>query len=1047
MKISEFSVKHSLLVNLISLFILIAGFYTLYIYQIRREAFPEVSYDIVLVSTTYPGAAPEEVEKLVTVPIEKEIKGVDGIEEMQSNSLENISTIQIKINQDVKDKDKVIRDIKEAVDRVRDLPKEVEDDPVVTEITSGEIPVIQAALSGDIPEVELQGHAEELEDILEDIPGVSSISKIGYRDKEVWIEVDPEKMQDAYVSIEEVMSALDKRNISIPGGKLRSKEEYSIRATGEFYSKGEIENVVIRANESGNWLRIKDIAQVRFAFEDEDTINKSSGTRAVNLTVIKRSSGDTIKIVDRVKKDTQDYIEQSDRRLKVAYINDISYYIKRRLGVLKNNGIVGLFLVCSVLLIFLNFRVAILTALGLPIAFSATIALMGFFGLSVNLVTMFGLIIVLGMLVDDGIIIAENCSRYLEDGMSPRQAAIIGTQEVVKPVTTTIVTTIAAFGPLLFMEGMLGKFIWGIPLVVIIALICSLFEALVILPSHFADFVSSRRSGKAKKESHWFDRLAVGYTWLVSKALNRRYLVLISLILLLLTSVFIASRMPFILFGSEEGIEEFYIRAEAPVGTNLYKTNKLVRPLEKIVGKMPKNQLDSYTTQVGSTGESWGFDPYGKSGSHLVQISVYLTPYTQRSKNVSEIINDLRGKVEGVKGFEKIYFEKPEAGPPVGKPIAVKVKGEDFEILEEISGKIMSFLGGLKGVSDISSNYEVGRKEIKVIVDQDQATRAYLSVEDIAYSVRNAFKGGVATSIKPVEAEEEIDVLVRFPEDIRSRRESFERILIPNQFGNLIPLGKVAHLKDRVSVSRIQHLDGKRVIAILADVDNKNITSLRANKLLEEEFKGISKEYPGYRIEYGGEQEENVKSKKSFLAAFGLVAFLIFLILAANFNSLVQPLVVMMAIPFGLIGVIWAFFFHGLSLSFFMMMGVIGLSGIVVNDSIVLVEFINNLRRKGMDRRESIIQGGKLRLRPVMLTTITTSLGLAPTAYGIWGGDPFLRPMALTIVWGIVCATLLTLIVLPCIYAIIDDLALKVVGHATIRRLNSKAESEESQKD
>lgn len=1034
MKISEFSVKNSLLINLISVFILIAGMYTLFVFKIRREAFPEVSYDMVVVNTIYPGSPPEEVEKLVTIPIEKELKGVDGIEEMTSTSIDNQSNILIKISQDVKDKDKVVDDIQKSVDRVRDLPKEVDDAPVVTEITSGEIPVIQVALSGEIEESKLQEYVEDLEDILVDIEGVSSVNRRGWRNREVWVEVDPVKMQKLYLSLEDIIGALKKKNISLPGGKLRGKEEFSIRTTGEFYTKEEIENVVIRANEVGNWLRIKDVAVVRFAFEDENIINKSFGTRSINLTVVKRATGDAIKIVKQVKKHTVDFLSQSDSKLEVSYINDISYYVNRRLGVLKNNGIIGIVLICLVLMVFLNFRIALLTALGLPIAFCATLSVMALLGLSINLITMFGLIIVLGMLVDDGIIVAENCSRYLEMGMNPREAAIKGTEEVVSPVTTTIITTIAAFSPLLFMEGMIGKFIWGIPLIVIIALNASLFEALVILPSHFADFVSFGGKFKSKKDLPWFKSLFNFYTKVVNKALDKRYLVIFVLVIVLILTFFRAKSMPFILFSSDEGIEEFFVRLEAPVGTNLYTTNELAVRVENIIKELPKKQLDAYTTTIGSIGAGWEFDPYGKMGSHVAQITVYLTPFTMRKTKVNEVIDSLRDKVKDVKGFDKIYFEKEHAGPPIGKAIAVQVRGEKFTVLNEIAEKVSVFLNDMKGVSDVTSDYEVGRGEIRVVIDEDQASRAYLSVGEIAASIRNSFKGGVATSIKPVQAEEDIDVIVRFPEDYRNKRASFDKILVPNKFGNLIPLNKIANLEDKVSITDIKHLNGKRVVTVRADVDNKEMTSSKANSLLEKEFKELIKNYPGYSIKYGGEQQENVKSTRSFIRAFILAFLLIFLILAANFNSLIQPLIVMMAIPFGFIGVIWSFYFHGQVLSFFMFMGFVGLMGIVVNDSIVLVDFINTLRRKGVERKDSIVQAGQLRLRPVLLTTITTAIGLTPTAYGIWGGDPFLKPMALTIVWGIICATALTLVVLPCIYAIIDDITLKLAGHATVKR-------------
>jgi multidrug efflux pump subunit AcrB len=1034
MKISEFSVKHSLLVNLISVFILIAGFATIFVLHIRREAFPEVSFDMVIVQSVYPGAAPPEVEKLVTVPLETELKGVDGIETMVSSSIDNLSTIQLDINQDVKDKDKVVDDVKQAVDMVTDLPENVEE-PVVTEITSGEIPIVKIALSGQLSEEKLQDIAERLEDELEDIAGVSSISRTGWRDREVWIEIDPQKLREVHVSLNEVMSALRRRNVSIPAGKIRGREEITVRTTGEFYTKEEIEDVIIRANDLGNWLRIKDIADVRFTFEDEDIINKSMGTRSITLTVIKRSSGDAVTIVDEAIETTEKFLNKENEAVTATYIDDISYYIKRRLGVLKNNGIVGFILVVCVLMIFLKRSAAILTALGIPIAIATTLVIMGVIDISVNLISMFGLIIVLGMLVDDGIIVAENCSRYVEKGYSPRDAAIKGTDEVVKPVITAVLTTIATFFPLFFFPGMMGKFLRNIPAVVIIALVASLLEALVILPSHFADFVKipKNKKVKSKKELPWFNRIVNFYTKVLKKALNKRYWVIGGLIVTLIATFLLAFRMDFVLFGSEEGIEQFYIRAEAPVGTTLKETNKLVTQVEEIVSEMPDYQLDSYTTQVGMLGQGWMFDEYGKNSSHTAQVTVYLTPFTERSKNVSDIIDELRPKMNSVKGFDNLYFEKEQEGPPVGMPIAVEIRGNEFSTLNEIAASIMAYLNGIDGVSDVQNTHETGRKQIQVIVDEKAAASSYVTIEDIASTIRFVFKGGVATTIKPTKAEEEIDVVVRFPEELRDDASIFDKIAIPNSYGHLIPLKKVARLEEKDATSIIRHLDGKRVITVRANVDNDKITSVEANRLLAAEFAGVEDKYPGYEITYGGEQEENEDVLRYFVIAFALSLFLIFMILAATFNSMVQPFIVMMAIPFGLIGVIWAFFLHGLPLGFFMLVGFIGLVGIVVNDSIILVEFINNLRREGSDRRNSIIEGGQLRLRPVILTTVTTVFGLVPVAYGIGGGDPFLKPLALTIVWGIMCATALTLIVIPCIYAIVDDMWAKVAGHSTVK--------------
>ncbi|MDD5071104.1 MAG: efflux RND transporter permease subunit, partial [Candidatus Omnitrophica bacterium] len=407
----------------------------------------------------------------------------------------------------------------------------------------------------------------------------------------------------------------------------------------------------------------------------------------------------------------------------------------------------------------------------------------------------------------------------------------------------------------------------------------------------------------------------------------------------------------------------------------------------------------------------------------------YFKPEPSRKRKVEAIIDSLRDQIKELPGFEKIYFEKEHGGPPIGKAVSARVRGEDFKVLEEISQRIISFLSAIDGVTDIVSSFDSGGGEIRVVIDEEESTRSGLSVSDIGIAVRAAFKGAIATTIKPTKATEEIDVVVILPAEKRNNPLSFNDIIIENKFGQLIPLTSVARIEERKALTEILHLDGKRVVTVNADVDTEKTTSLEINRMLAKEFSAIEDDFLGYSIDYGGEQEENVKAARGFLKSFALGFFLIFMILAACFGSLIQPFVVMLAIPFGVIGVIWAFYFHQLPMSFFMMMGLVGLSGIVVNDSIVLVEFINNARRKGINRRESIIEAGRLRLRPVLLTTITTALGLTPTAYGIWGGDPFLRPMALTIVWGILCATVLTLLVLPCIYAIIDDITLKISGH------------------
>jgi len=1040
MKFAQFSVKNSTLINLVSFLIIVVGIFSLF--NLRKEAFPQVDYDIVVINTYYPGAPTEDVEKLVTIPLEKEIKGISGIKAIDSKSEEGHSEIGIEIDPKASDKRQVVDDIERAVDRVKNLPEGVKDDPVVFELRSKEIPVLEVSLSGDVSPVLLRETAETLEDIVLDINGIASINRLGWLDPEFHVEVDPQKLIEYHVSMKEIMDALASRNITLPAGYLTTdQEEFNIRTSAEFKTTQEIEDVVIRANDAGNWLKVRDVANVVKTFEDESFIARTNGKRTLGMVVVKNESSDIIEVVEKVQQRVEEFKEIMPDGMEVLTANDLSYYVKRRLGVLKNNGAIGFLLVVLILFLFLDPIPALTTAIGIPIALFMTFFVMHWFGISVNLVSMLGLILVLGMLVDDGIIVSENVYRYVEQGMSPKEAAVKGTNEVVAPVTATILTTFAAFAPLLFIPDIIGKFIREIPIVVIIALAASLFEAFIILPSHLAEFVrfGMRRETehKPKKEKKWFTATREFYTGILNKALKYRYFVvpglMVFFVMTILFAVFVA-KVKVILFTGE-GIEEFYIRAEAKKGTSLDKMEELIVPVEKLVEDvLPETELDSYRTYIGSISEEKGFDPNAKNGSHLAQVTVFLTPLQQRERSPNEIVDSIRKELPRIKGFEKLYFYKPKEGPPTGRAVEVGVKGDDLVKAETIADRLVEHLSTMEGVSDASSNYEFGKKDLRIVVDEEKARKFYLTIEDIASTVRQAFKGGVATAVKPQKAEDEIEVLVRFPEEYRNSMNDFDQIIIPNKFDKLIPLRSVAQVEATEGLFAITHLDGKRTIWVTADVDGEKATSLSVNQELREKFSDIPLKNPGYTLKFGGEYEEQKETQANLMFSFIVALFLIFIILTAIFGSMVQPFIVMTAIPYGFLGILIAFMAHGRPVSFFALMGAVGLTGIVVNDSVVLVDFINKLRKSGMDRRESIIEGGRTRLRPVLMTTITTIGGLVSVAYGIGGGDPFLKPMGLSIVWGLFFATGLTLIVIPCIYAIIDDLSEKVLHHSTVKK-------------
>lgn len=1043
MSLPRFSVNQSLFVNLVSVIIIIIGI--LVLLGINREVFPNVSFDMVSISTFYPGATPIDIEKLVTTPIEKELKEVDGIDEISSSSSLGVSYITVKIDPDERDKKKVVNDIKDAVDRAKDLPKDIYEDPVVTEIASKQYPIIEVSLSGDLDEARLRYYADALEDIIEDIAGVARVTKSGYRDREIQVYVDPVKMRDFYVSFDEITDALALRNVSMPAGEFISETtEYSVRTTGEFSDADEIKNVIIRANDAGNWISIKDLATVEDTFKKEDIIYKTSGTRSINLLVIKKESGDALSIVEQVKIACERFLKNVPDRLKISYVNDYSYFAKRRLNVLRNNGWVSLAIVIVIMMLFLQYRVALVTILGIPIAFFTTFIVMGMMGTTINLISMFGLIIVLGMLVDDGIIVAENCYRYMEEGMPPREAAIKGTEEVMGAVVSAVLTTVAAFSPLLFMTGIIGKFIRDIPVVLILALLASLGEALIIMPSHLADFVKIKLSASGrpiglKKEVGWFKKLISLYTTLITGAISKRWYVFFGTLMaaIIAASIILLSftgkgPLKFILFPSA-GINYFFVRAEAPIGTHLHKTNELILPVEEIISQIPGSEMDSFVTSIGNVSED-RHDPFAGRGSNLAQISIYLKPEQDRKRGVDEIIEELREKIKDIKGFTQLRIDKPEAGPPVGKPVEVKIRGEEFDVLDNAAYEYMDYLEKVKGATDITWDNKPGKEEILVKVDSQKAKSAGLSIAQIAKTVRGVFEGSIATKIKPVKAEKETDVTIMFPADSKNDIDVFNNILIRNIRGNLIPLQRVSDIVKVPGTTTVHHLDGKRVVTVSANIDTGKTTSIKVNRMLQQKFKDIKDKYLDYSVKYGGEQEESIKSLISLLKAFFYAFLVVYLILASFFRSLIQPLIVMLAIPFGLIGVVAAFLLHNVPLSFLAILGIVGLNGIVVNDSIVLVDFINKLRLRGISRKESIIKAGQMRIRPVILTTITTAGGLSTVAYGIGGKDPFLVPMALSICWGIICATILTLVVIPCVYSIVDDIALKLTHHSSMIR-------------
>lgn len=1011
---------------MLTIAVFIAGIYAAA--NITRELFPLTELDIISITTIYRNASPEEVENHITIPLEDEIRGIDGIKEFVSVSSEGISSIVITLDPDEeKNKDRIISDIARKVDRLKNLPNDVEKPDI--EIIQGGNEVVHITISGDATEERIREVALIIKSRVEAVPGVSRVDKSGWRDPEIWVEIDPLKLISNDLSILQVADSVAKQNINMPGGKLqKDTRDTIIRTIGEFKSLEDVESVVVRSNSDGNHLTVGDIGSATNSFSDDAVIVRTDGSRGVILDIRKKLSGDTIEISDAITKLVEEIRGEMEDNIRIGLLDFESYVIKRRLKVLLSNGLAGLVLVICFLPMVLNFRLALVTALGVPFSFLATILMMSWFGMTINMITMFGMILVVGMLVDDAIIVSENVFRHLEMGKTPLQSAIDGSKEVIWPVTATILTTIAAFVPMLSLPGIIGKFLRWVPIVVIITLSASLFEALVILPCHISEFVSLA-PGKANRENNLFWRtFHLKYSQLIRKVLKHRMIFIGLTVLGLTVSVLVAFKTMYVDQFPADLIEIFSINISAPEGTSRDVTEERTEAVEKIVlDTLEKRELKNLISYVGYIRD---YDAANiQMGSRYATIFIYLTPPQKRDRSAQEVIEVLRTRCSDMDGIKEIQFNMVQGGPPVGKAVDIKIVGSDYNVMEDLSDKMKLSLAEYPGVSDIKDDHDLGKEELRVHVDRKEAARLGITVDSVARTVYSGFEGIPATAIR--NAEDETKVRVKLAPPYRDQAEHLLKLKVPNNTGRLIEIGKVARLEKTRAVTGIYHFNGERAISVTADVKDrvKNKKAVNdANNGVWSKFKDIGKQYPGYRIARTGEWEDNEEMINAMIMAALAAMLMIYTILVVQFKSFAQPLTVLVSIPFGMIGVILALILHGKPISIMAMMGMVGLCGVVVNDAIVLVSFINDLRRDGVPVSEAIPIAAETRLRPIMLTSITTVLGLAPVIYGIGGYEPFVAPAAIVLAYGLIFSTGLTLLVVPCVYSISYDIKQWLTG-------------------
>ncbi len=1024
----DYSIKNPLVVNLFLFLIIIIGFVSWN--SMPEEMFPVVEKDTIKIITSYDGASPEEVEKQVTIPIEDTLDNLQDIDFFTSTSSEGISRVTLRLKPEA-DVDELLRSVRDLVDAIDGFPEEAED-PEISRVKT-RFPVISVSIFGETRQSLLFANAKKIKQKIMQLEGVAGVGIAGNRDDEIWVIIDPSIISAKNISTKEIINALKNNIRDLPGGSVKALEgDILLRGLGSSSIKS-IENITLKNNDIGGQLLLKEVAIVEQRLEDESSVGRFNGKKAVNMSVTKTAEASVFDVSKNVRNIVKKYSLPSG--LKVSVFSDFSKNVKTRLDTVKSSGIIGLSLLLLSLYLFLNARVAFITAFGIPVSFLVAAFGMYIFGFTINMVSLFAFLVALGMIVDDAIIVTENTYRHIENGMDPVSASKLGSREVFWPIVASTFTTIAAFLPMLSISGTLGKFIEVIPLVVTVALLGSLMEAFVVLPSHCASFLKKSKNNNTKKEK-WNKVLKI-YNQYLKVCIKNRYLVSsITVGILCVIITFAVTRIPYYQFGKVDS-GQFFINAEASITSSVRDSEKLAIKMEEVIlSELDENELESLYTNVGVSFKDFSrFD----LGSQYIQIVVSLekrspqgfvdyivTPlfnmsfdsYGKRERSEKEIINLLREKLQSISGLQKLSVKKASGGPG-GSDIIVGVVGKDQKMLTKYAKEIEVFLSSLDGVKDVEQDQDPGKVEFKYKINE-RGKELGLSQADIAESVRTGFLG-LETSYFNLNGER-VPVRLIYSEKYRNDSSKLYELPIILESGQTIYLAEVADIEISRGMNTVRRRDGQRLAKISADVDPSIITPLEVTDIFDKKYEKIFQQDPAYEYMYLGSKKRSRENFADMKKTAFISLAIIFFILAVLFKTILDPLVVLFSIPFAVVGVILGHIIFDYNLQFLSVIGLLALIGIVVNDSLILIDFLKKLRADGKNKIDATLEACNVRARPIILTSVTTFLGISPLIFFATGQTKFLSPMAVSLGFGLLFATILILIVLPCFYLIMDDL-------------------------
>ncbi|NRA69044.1 MAG: efflux RND transporter permease subunit [Pseudobacteriovorax sp.] len=984
---------------------------------LNSESYPTVELGVGIIVTPYPGAGPEDVEADVTKVIEEKVRTVRGIKDVKSVSQIGLSRIVVRADIDNYPVAEVMDDLEKAIGAVSGLPPGIPS-PSYQEVNSEEFPALEIGVIGSNENRRRDRFVDYLEEVIEDNKGVLKVEPNGYKDREFSVRLQQENLDKFHVGADEVIATLRARNFSIPAGNIKNEsDQFLVRFDGKTASIEELKSTPIRTNYSGQKVLVQDVAQVRDHSRDPKRLTSVNGEDATLLIITKRGGADTITLVKEIEETINEIAVPEG--LKTVIYNNEAKRVKNRTEVLMTNAYIGLVLVVFFMMIFLPLRIGLVASLSLPVALLATFAMMPRLDMNLNVVTICALVIALGMLVDNAVVISENYVRLLEEGMAPKDAAFKAAHQFWLPITCTALTTIAGFLPMLVTKGVLGQFIRYIPMIVTISLIASLFESFFLLPMRLKTVSAVNKKAKkaGKKNSDWFKVLTRKFEFMMDRFIHHRYLMSVAFTLILGSSGYLLFGVnEFKLFPPDQ-TEIYLARYELKKGSTIQENQRLARQLAKDISDALGNNV-AYAVAISGLSEQDISDPKSKEGDNVGAVKIFVTKEASLSLKSFDALRTMRALDTSY--MSSVTYSAVINGPPVGAPVNLTIRSNNSEQLHKASYELLDKVKNIEGILAPELNDSFGDDEVEIILNHEKIQRLGLSVAQLGTTIKHLLDGETVASLNL--EKKKVGIRVRLRDEDKKDTSDLETMKILDRRGNLVPLSQLVEFRKKQGSLVIKRFDYQRAKTLSADLEAGVISSAAANKMVLYLFEEIRQRYPETSVAIGGEEEANRETMESLTNALGLALLGIFGILVFLFKSYLRPLIIMSTIPLGITGVSVAFFLHQKPLSFLALVGIIGLAGIIVNSGIVLISFIDELRKDSdMELHDILVKASGLRLKAVMVTSLTTISGLLPTAYGWGGSDLILMPMTLAMAWGLVTGTLLTLIWVPCAYAIIED--------------------------